>query len=158
MSLKKVKQVRADKGFRIWDLAVYAALAVLIIALFVAFVFTRDGSPVTSVSVMYGYGEEQRTICRYDFSSGALTYYDPEYITVNASSAEGVQVTFSEGDGYNVIYFDNTNSSVKVTEANCPSLDCVHTAAITTNSSLPIVCTVHRLIVSADYVSGSVIQ
>ena len=74
MSLKKVKQVRGDRGFRIWDLAVYAALAVIIIALFIAFVFTADSSPITSVSIVSGFGSEQHTICTYNFQTDALKY------------------------------------------------------------------------------------
>lgn len=158
MSLKKVKQVRSDRGFKIWDLAVYAALAVLIVTLFIAFVFTRDDSPVGSVTVSYGYGDGQRAVCSYDFSSDRLTFVDSSCVRVDSEGKDGVQVTFFNGEEYNIIYFDRANSSVRVTEANCPSLDCVHSSPITSNSSLPIVCAAHRLIISADAVSGSVIQ
>ena len=145
MSLKHVMQVKADRGFRICDIIVYAVVIVLIVALFIALVFTRDSSPISSVSVTYGYGDEQRTLCVYDHSA----------ISVKEREG-GLELTFSGDDGdYNVIFIDRHKKRVSVTSANCPSQDCVFTPAITDNSSLPIICSNHRLIVQTDYVSGS---
>ena len=160
MTQKKVEQVKADKGFRIWDLAVYAALIALIVALFIAFVFTRDSSPLTSVSVSIGFGEEQRTVCTYNFTTQSLNVIDDSVITVNYPEDGGIELTFhGEGEGEeNIIFIDTRNVSVSVTQANCPALDCVYTAAITNNSSLPIICSTHRMIIRPDHVSGSVIQ
>ena len=151
MSLKKVKQVRGDRGFRIWDLAVYAALAVIIIALFIAFVFTADSSPITSVSIVSGFGSEQHTICTYNFQTDALNILDNSAISVSHSKSDGIELTFrGSGDEYNVIYIDKANHSVSVTSANCPAQDCVHSPHITANSSLPIVCATHELVIRSD--------
>ena len=160
MSLKKVKQVRADRGFKIWDLIVYAVLIALIVALFIAFVFTRDSSPITSISVLSGFGDEQRTVCTYNFVTDTLTVLDSSVITRNSRTDEGIELVFhgqNEGE-YNTVYINKTECSVSVTSANCPALDCVHTAAITNNSSLPIICATHAMIIRSDEISGSVIQ
>ena len=158
MSLKKVKQVRQDKGFKMWDILIYAVLAVVIIVLFIVFVFARPSSPITSISVLSGYGDGQRVVCTYNFITDALTA-DEDYISVEEHSGEAIRLLYTaEEGGYNIILIDRQNSSVSVTEADCPSLDCVPTAPITTNTSLPIICTTHRLIIRSDYVSGSVIQ
>ena len=133
MSLKHVMQVKADRGF----------------------VFTRDSSPISSVSVTYGYGDEQRTLCTYNFLTDSLSVYDHSAISVKEREG-GLELTFSGDDGdYNVIFIDRHKKRVSVTSANCPSQDCVFTPAITDNSSLPIICSNHRLIVQTDYVSGS---
>ena len=146
MSLKKVEQVRAEKGFKVWDLVVYAAVIILIVVLFVVFVFARDASPVDVITVSAGFAGEQRTVCTYTFATRSRT-------------EDAIELTFhAENGGHNVILIDIANASVSVTSADCPSLDCVHTPAITSNSSLPIICSNHQMIVQTDYISGSVIQ
>lgn len=159
MSLKKVKQVRADKGFKIWDLIIYAALIVLVVALFIAFVFTRPSSPLTSVTITYGFSEEQRTVFSYNFVTDSFSLLDGAHITINSEDGQSLTLTFTGEEGeYNTVYIDKTNHSVSVTSANCPALDCVHTAAITNDSSLPIICSTHRMIITSGYVSGTEIQ
>lgn len=160
MSLKKVQQVRSDRGFKIWDIVIYAVLAVLIIALFIAFVFTRDSSPITSIEITYGFGESTQTVCTYNFITDTLSVNNAEHISVSYENDDGIEIYFYGADSgeYNVIYVDKVNVSVSVTEANCPALDCVYTAAITKTSSLPIICSTHRMIITTGYVSGSVIE
>lgn len=158
MSLKKVEQVRAEKGFKVWDLVVYAAVIILIVVLFVVFVFARDASPVDVITVSAGFAGEQRTVCTYTFATRSFVY-DESAITVNSRTEDAIELTFhAENGGHNVILIDIANASVSVTSADCPSLDCVHTPAITSNSSLPIICSNHQMIVQTDYISGSVIQ
>ena len=159
MSLKKVQQVRSDKGFKIWDIVVYIALAALIIALFIAFVFTRDSSPITSIEITYGFGENAQTVCAYNFITDTLAVSSAEHITVNYQTDDGIELCFfgSDSGEYNIIYIDKTNVSVCVTKANCPAQDCVYTAAITNKSSLPIICSTHQMVITTGYVSGSVI-
>lgn len=168
MSLKKVKQVKADKGFRIWDLAVYGALVALIVVLFFVFVFkggtpAQDGTPaLSSVTITSGFGFEQRTVCTYDFVNDELTISDPEVITVNSSNEEGIELTFhyhgqAEGN-HNTIYIDIVNDSVRVTEADCRNKDCVAFPPINNNSSMPITCLTHELIITTNYDDGTTIN
>ena len=158
MSLKKVTQVKADRGFKIWDIAVYAFLAALIAALFAAFVFVRGGTPLESVVITIGFGEEQRTVCAYDFVSDRLDISDPERVEVLSDDDSALKLVFhADGTEYNEILIDKAAVSVRVTNANCPALNCVYTAAITSGSSPPIICATHAMIISSGSVSGSVI-
>ena len=46
MSLKKVREVKSDRGFKIFDLLVYGIIAALIVALFVTLFAVKDRSPL----------------------------------------------------------------------------------------------------------------
>ena len=164
MSVKKVDQVRRDKGFKLWDIAVYGILAALILALFCAFVFfapaASSGSSANSISIFAGFNSDQRQVFSYDFATDTPVIYDGTRITVNENSAERLLLTFhgeSEGE-YNVITIDKLNRTVDVTKANCPAQNCVYSPVISSGSSLPIICTSHGMTITKDYVSGSVIQ
>ncbi len=160
MSLRKVEQLRADRGFKIWDIAVYAALVIVILALFAVFVFPKKNTPLTSIKITKGFGLEPVTVCTYSFVLDSLEVAEPEVITVEENTAALIRLTFhGDGEGeYNTIVIDKSAVSVKVTSANCPALNCVYTAAITSNASSPIICSTHQMIIQTDYVSGSVIQ
>ena len=51
MSLKKVRQTKADKGFKIWDLIVYGAIIALAVVLFIVVFTTRDTSPLSGIRI-----------------------------------------------------------------------------------------------------------
>lgn len=168
MSLKKVKQVKADKGFRIWDIAVYAALLALIAVLFFVFVFrdcapAEEGAPaLKSITITSGFGFEQHVVCTYDFVEDELTVSDHDAITVNRQDAEGIELTFhyhgnAEGD-HNIIFIDPVNDSVRVTGADCKNKDCVAFPPINKDTSMPITCLTHEMIISTDYDDGTSIN
>lgn len=143
MSVKTVKKVREGRPFRPADLIVYGALAVIIVALFTAFVFTRTASPLTELYVDV---EGERALV---WTAGDQT------LTVTATWRERVD-TAKDGDTtkvtiwtdddktrYNVIEF--SAAGAKITDANCSAhKDCVHTAAITDTAGV-IVCVPHKL-------------
>lgn len=134
MSLKKVQQVKKDRGFKPADLIVYGLIAALVAALFIAVFATRDTSPLSGVRVYVG----AEVVFEYNFSSG-------EY-----SAAEGVEVTHGDvigvrievDGGYNVLEINPSARTAKVTQADCRGQDCVHTPAITDNSGI-IYCSPH---------------
>ena len=51
MSLKKIEQVKKDKGFKLFDLIIYGVVAVLVAVLFIVVFTTRDASPLTGVRI-----------------------------------------------------------------------------------------------------------
>ena len=51
MSLKKIEQVKADKGFKIWDLVIYGVVLALTAVLFVVIFTTRNTDPLTGVEI-----------------------------------------------------------------------------------------------------------
>ncbi|MDE7082436.1 MAG: NusG domain II-containing protein [Clostridia bacterium] len=149
MSLKKVEQVKVDKGFRIWDLIIYGAIAVIVAVLFIVIFVTKDESPLTGVRVFV----EGQTVFEYEFNG------EPMYSeTVKAEHVKeddsGLTVTVNSSDGgVNVIYIDKSAKTVKVTEANCNGKQCVYFHAIDDNNKL-IYCSPHGLRIeplSRDY-------
>ncbi|MDE6690615.1 MAG: NusG domain II-containing protein [Clostridia bacterium] len=147
MSLKKIEQVKNSKWFRIWDLVVYGVIIVVAVALILAFTLGRDKSQLSGFSVSF----RNQTLLTYEFGNDkSPSVLNGEYIEVKKEDNGNYTVRFTNGDGgYNVIYVDVAARTVDVTDSNCSShKDCVHTAKLTNNSSLPIICTVHGLTVS----------
>lgn len=144
MSYKKVRQVKQDKYFRIWDLLVYGAVIVIIVALLLYTLLTRDSSPADGIKVSYR-GEQ---VMLYDYSSGDLNY-NPDYIEIQKNDDTQIIAVFYTADksGYNIIKIDKGEHSAEVTDANCSThKDCVYTPAIKDNSSA-ISCPPHLLII-----------
>ncbi len=148
MSLKKVEQVKVDKGFKIWDLIIYGVIAVTVAVLFIVIFATKDESPLTGVRVFV----EGQAVFEYGFDGGAV-YSD----TVTAENVKeddnGLTVTVNVADGVNVIYINKSAKTVKVTEADCNGKQCVYFPAIDDNNKI-IYCNTHRLRIeplSRDY-------
>ena len=45
MSLKKIEQVKKDKGFRLFDLIIYGVIVLTVAVLFIVIFTTRDTDP-----------------------------------------------------------------------------------------------------------------
>ena len=143
MSLKKIEQVKNSKWFSIWDLVAFGVIIISAVALILAFTLGRDKSKLDGFSVSYR-GE---VVLTYEF--GSELPRNSEHTEVEEKSG-GFTVRFTDGDGgYNIIYVDTAARTVDVTDSNCSAhKDCVHTAKLKSNSSLPIICSVHGLTVS----------
>ena len=63
MSLKKVTQVKADKGFKLPDLIIYCALLVLVAVTFIVVFTTRDDSPLKGIRIYV----KSEIVYEYDF-------------------------------------------------------------------------------------------
>lgn len=139
MSLKKVTEVKADKGFKFWDLAVYGAVILIIAVIFLAVFLTKDTSPLKGVKIY----SDEALVFEYDFETAEYKNSSPESVTVE--SAENVlKIKVTANGGYNVVEIDKNERSVKVTEADCGKRDCVYTAAVTDNGGM-IYCSPHKL-------------
>lgn len=153
MSQKKVGQVRGDRFFKIGDIFIYGAIAVIVAALFLAIFLTGDRSALTVVEGRYN----NAVAFSYDFTADELSIYLPQNVAVDefATDDGGITIIFCTDGGsleelksYNIIYIDRSARSVTVTESDCSSRrDCVYTPAITDNSGV-IVCTPHALTIS----------
>ena len=51
MSLKKIEQVKEDKGFRLFDLIIYGIIVLTVAALFIAVFATRNTDTLTGVRI-----------------------------------------------------------------------------------------------------------
>lgn len=144
MSLKKIEQVKADKGFKIADLFIYGAVLVLVVALFIAVFLIRDNSPLTGIRIYVA----NRVVYEYDFSEGQISC---DYACVQVEEGAGkLTLTISANGGYNSVEIDKSGK-VKVTSADCGKRDCVYTPALSDKSGI-IYCSPHQLkIVPYDY-------
>lgn len=141
MSLKKVEEVKADKGFRIFDLVIYGVVAVLIAVVFIAVFLTRDNDPFDGVRVYV----RNECVYEYEFGEGGKVLKD----TVEEVVEDGkVTVTVNiAGDGHNVFEIDLEKRSVSMVKADCSiSPDCVYMPAITDNNKF-ISCEPHQLMI-----------
>ncbi len=143
MSLNKIEQVKNSKWFSIWDLVAFGVILITAVALILAFTLGRDKSGLDGFSVKYR-GE---TVMTYEFDGDKVRILNDEYIKAEEESG---YYRFTDGDGgYNVIYVDTAARTVDVTDSNCSThKDCVHTAKLKSNSSPPIICTVHGLTIT----------
>ena len=144
MSLKKIEQVKADKGFKIWDLIIYVIIAVLV-AVLLTVVFTAfNREPLTGIRISAG----SRTTLRYDlifeyeFGGEVKVYSD----TVSVEEdGKGLKVTVkTENNGINVIYIDKTKKTAEMINANCRSKDCMMFLPMSDNSD-SITCNSHGI-------------
>ncbi len=146
MSLKKVEQVKSERGFRIWDLLVYGIVAVLIVALFLSVFLTRDKSPLTAVGI---YVNNQKVFV-YDFEKGGYEILTKDGGITVESGAKSLTVKINNDYGYNEIVIEKAGK-VYATAADCGGKDCTHMRPITDKSGI-IYCSPHRLrIVPDDY-------
>lgn len=139
MSLKKVTEVKADKGFKIRDLAVYGAVILIIAVIFIAVFVTRDTSPLKGVKIY----TDEVLVFEYNFTNGEYKNSSLETVTVTPAE-NSLKIKITANGGYNVVEINTKERAVKVTEADCGKRDCVYTAAIT-NSSGMIYCSPHKL-------------
>jgi hypothetical protein len=137
MSLKKIEQVREDKGFKIFDLIIYGVLAALIIVLFIVFVFTVDKNDLRGVNVRIS----NDVVFTYSFENNKYDVINSQIVEVVSESDDELVIRLNfDNDGYNDITINKAEVWVKVTAANCSMRkDCVYTSAISNDSSM-IVC------------------
>lgn len=138
MSLKKVGEVKADKGFKIWDLVIYGVIILLTAALFIVVFLTRDDSPLKGIKIYVG----NEVVFDYNFEEGKYTSSESAEVISETEEELTVKIT-TGGNGYNTVMIKK-EGSVKVTEANCRTKDCVYTAEIENNGGA-IYCRSHGL-------------
>lgn len=144
MSLKKIQQVKKDKGFKICDLFVYGAILLIVAVLFIVIFTTKDTSPLSGVKIYV----DNVSVFEYDFTKNEYsipqTQTQVEVSEANENGQGVLTVTVFAGGGKNVVKINKAEFKVWVSEADCGKADCVYTPAITDNSGI-IFCSPHRL-------------
>lgn len=137
MSLKKIEQVKKDKGFKVLDLIIYGAVLLVVAVLFIVIFSTHNTDPLSGVKIYVNAQE----VFAYEFGG----------VPTNSGRAEveednkGITVTIRSEDGdLNVIYIDKSEKSVKMIETNCRGQQCLYFPAIDNNSKF-IYCNPHGL-------------
>ena len=137
MSLKKVEQVKKDKGFKLFDLIIYGVILLLVAIIFIVVFTTRNTDPLTGVKIFVNAEE----VFTYEFG-GEAVYYESETLTVEEDNA-GITVTVhTRGNGLNVVYINKSAKTVKMTEANCKGKECGYFPEMSNNTDF-IYCSPH---------------
>lgn len=150
MSEKTLKNVKKDKGFRIFDLIVYGVIILIIAVSFITVFATKDKSPLKNISVLI----EDKPVFYYDFESDSYETYGDCNIEVN-DRGESLHVKISTGFGYNLIEIEK-NGKVRMKEADCHGHDCIYSPEITDNNGI-IFCFPHRLIITPKDYNDSIV-
>lgn len=135
MSLKKINQVKSDRGFKIWDLLVYGVILAAAAALLIAVFVRRDNNPLKGIIITVG----EETALTYDFETGIAEYTDVEQggmIEVEQQTESLFVFSVRRGKHYNRVRIDKSARTVKVIAADCSRNDCVYTSAIKDNSGM----------------------
>ncbi len=144
--IKQIDHIKKDKGFRIWDIVVYAVIILVILAIFLAVFLTRDTSSLKGAEIYL----KNDLVFEVSFETDTYSIYS-DAVSVEEETSSSVTLRITDGSAYNVVEINLSSPSVSVTEANCRSKDCVYTAAITDNNGI-IYCSPHGLkIIPADY-------
>ena len=150
MSLKKVGEVKKDKGFKIWDLAIYGAISAIVAVLFIAIFTTTDRSPLNGIKIY----SENNLIFEYDFKQDIYKKYDDEFqgvtVAVIYENKDTLEINITTKSGYNTVQIAKSGS-VKIKDADCSKFrkDCVYSPAITNNGGF-IDCLPHGLQIKTD--------
>lgn len=142
MSLKKVEQAKADRGFKKLDILVYALIAVIISSIFLSLFLTRDTDPLKGVEVYV----KREAVFRCTFDNGKCEYdVLSDGVTVEESGILLLVRVETDGE-FNLIRIDPISPSVSIIEADCRGQDCTTLPPITDNNSM-LYCSPHGLVV-----------
>ena len=135
MSLKKVEQIKKDKGFRLFDLIIYGVVLAVAVITFIVVFTTRNTDPLTGVKIFVNAEE----VFAYEFGGP-----DPEESDWVSVDDNGITITIrTANNGLNKVYINKSAKTVKMTEANCKGKDCVlYTSEMRNNSDI-IFCPPH---------------
>lgn len=140
MSLKKIEQVKKDKGFKVLDLIVYGVLAAAVVALFIGIFLLRDNRNLSGIRVT----ANGVPVFEYSFDGDEYSVLKDGFIADLSDSEVKLTVTVKSDYGYNKIEINKTGRSVQITDADCLGGDCVVTPPIKDNGGI-IYCSPHRL-------------
>ena len=138
MALKKIEQVKKDRGFKLFDIIIYGSVLVLVAVLFIVLFTTQDKSSLTGISITV----KAQVVFEYEFGKDS-----PHYIAENVAFEKtdgGFSVTIESDGDKNVIFIDTDKNTVKMVEANCRGKQCMYFAAMDDNSDF-IYCSPHGL-------------
>ncbi len=143
MKTDKLNGLRASKPFHIKDIFIYLAVFITVTVLFCLFVIFPNKTKNDGFSVYCG--DELVLVLEFDNPNPNVCATWQDKVQFNSKN-NTVKIFFDDAKtDYNVICFDTTNRSVRVTESTCStSKDCVYTPAITGSNGM-IFCAPHNL-------------
>lgn len=144
MQSERIEKIKSKKPFEFNDVFVYLALFLIILGLFFAFVFF----PTSSTSQGFEVYKGQQKVLTYYFDSDTLSISSDFSSVVQVENQTGGKsicvYTNQNKTGYNLIFIDLVNKSVKITQSTCSaSHDCTLMPAI--KGGGVIYCAPHEL-------------
>lgn len=140
MSLKKIEQVKKDKGFKIFDLIIYGVILLTVAAVFIAVFTTRNSNPLSGVRIYVASAQ----VFEYEFGGQPLKIEGGGVTVEVVEEGAGMTVTVRTDGGYNVLYIDKSARTAKMRKADCHSQQCVYFPEMKDNSGF-IYCDPHGL-------------
>lgn len=137
MSLKKVEQVKRDRGFKLFDLIIYGVIVLTVAALFLAVFLTRNTDPLSGVRICV----DSVTVFEYEFGKEPTPPADGVEWT---ETDKTITVTVNKNGGKNVILIDKSAKTAVMHKADCKGGQCLYFGAIDNNNKI-IYCNPHRL-------------
>ena len=136
MALKKIEQVKKDRGFKLFDIIIYGAIILIVVVLFIVLFTTRDSSSLTGIRITV----KAEIVFEYEFGS------TPQYsdIVTVEEDGKGITVTIETDGDKNVVFIDKDKKTAKMIEANCKGKQCIYFAEMNDNSDF-IYCSPHGL-------------
>lgn len=142
-----IEQLKRQRAFLPWDVLVYGLLALLIGALFWAFVFARHTQPLAALEVYRDSRAGEQLVLRYDYAADAFEVSEAWAGQVQLQPVEGgwAATIATEGGGYNVLQV--REGKAYISDANCSNRgDCMEFSPITGGDEV-IICVPHHLTV-----------
>ncbi len=138
MSVKKIEELKNDKGFKKTDVLVYGALVCLIAVFLTAALVLRDDTPLKGFRIYVG----NDAVFDYEVNG--------EYTVLNScvkvtETDGGLELYIKCGDGYNVVSIKD-EGFVSVTDADCFAGTCIRMPEIRNNGGY-IFCSAHALLI-----------
>lgn len=137
MALKKIEQVKEDRGFKLLDIIIYGAVLLIVAALFIVLFVTRDTSSLTGIRITV----RAQVVFEYEFGGESQVFSD--CVTYDEDE-KGITVTVLTDGDKNVIFIDTAKKTAKMIEANCRGKQCMYFAAMDDNSNF-VYCSPHGL-------------
>lgn len=141
--LKKIEQVKKDRGFKLFDIIIYGAIIVTVAVLFIVLFTTRDTSSLTGVKISV----RAEVVFEYAFEGTdpeekEIKCNDGTVVTISHDGDKGIVVTISHDGDKNEVYIDKDKKTVKMSDANCKGKHCMYFAPMDNNSDF-IYCSPH---------------
>ncbi len=138
MSLKKIDEVKKDRGFKIFDLIIYGVVALFVAVTFIVIFTTRDTSPASGIRVY----SDNAVVFEYNFKDGKHKNLNKDRVEVLSEDDKTLEIKVTFDGGHNTVLIDKSGR-VTVKDADCFGKTCM--AMEIKDKSGMIYCSPHRL-------------
>lgn len=151
-----VERVKKSKPFYLKDIAVYSAVAIIVLILFMAFVIIPRINASTNGTAGFSVEVDGKTVVTHDYTSHDFVI-DKDFLDLVEieDCTEGYLVTIylsQEKDGFNQLLVNKTEKTVKMLDSDCRSKQCTYLHEVSDNGI--IYCAPRKLKITPTSGSG----